>query len=76
MSLKKIFNWRVNLLLIFIILMIIAINPRPFVKGVQITSVEQGGVAYEQGIKVGEIIKSINGQQINTLTDYVNEIIS
>jgi len=74
MSLKKIFNWRVNLLLIFIILMIIAINPRPFVKGVQITSVEQGGVAYEQGIKVGEIIKSINGQSINTLADYVNEI--
>ena len=54
--------------------MIIAINPRPFVKGVQITSVEQGGVAYEQGIKVGEIIKSINGQSINTLADYVNEI--
>jgi len=74
MSLKKIFNLRVILLLIVIIIAILAINPRPFAKGVQITSVEQGSVAYEQGIKVGEIIKSINGQPINILADYVNLI--
>ncbi|MCX6711458.1 MAG: PDZ domain-containing protein, partial [Candidatus Woesearchaeota archaeon] len=74
MSLKKIFNLRVILLLIVIIIAILAINPRPFAKGVQITSVDQGSVAYEQGITAGEIIKQVNGVQINTLTDYVNEI--
>jgi preprotein translocase subunit SecD len=54
--------------------MIIAINPRPFIKGVQIKSVEQGSVAYEQGITEGEIIEQVNGKVINTLADYQEEI--
>lgn len=67
---KKLFTMRVWILLIAIMLSILAINPNPYAQGVQIKSVSQGSLEAEQGIKTGEILLSINGQQIKELPDF------
>ncbi len=65
---KKI-GWKIWLLLIILGLSILAISPS-FKTGVLIKSVEPNSTAFEQGMRQGEIIKSINQQKIISLEDY------
>ena len=67
---KKLFSMRVWILLIAVALSLLAINPNPWAKGVEIKSVGQGSLEIEQGIKSGEILKEINGQKIESLSDF------
>jgi len=45
-----------------------------FDKGVEIVSVEKDSVAYEIGLRSGQIIQAIDDQQINSFEDYSNII--
>jgi len=69
---KKLFSTRVWILLAAVFLSILAINPNPWATGIQIKTVEQGSLEVEQGIKTGEILKSINDQNIETLSDFAS----
>jgi len=74
MQLKKYLTFRVYIVLIVIFLMLIAISPRPWSKGVEIKSVDSSSIEFKQGIRAGEILKTINGNEIKTVIDYNNVI--
>ena len=76
---KAIFNVRVMVLVIFLIMAVLAINPRPFNDGASIRSVELNSSASLGGIQgpkptntplSREIIKGVNGIEIKTVSDY------
>ena len=80
---KAIFNVRVIVLIIFLIMAVLAINPKPFNEGVSIRSVESNSSASLGGIQgpkptstplSREIIKEINGIQIKTIADYRSNV--
>ncbi len=68
-------TWKIWLLIIVLIFAALAISPN-FEKGVVIKSVEQNSTAYEQGLRGGMIIKSINGEKVNNYQDYTRIITS
>jgi preprotein translocase subunit SecD len=67
---KKLFTWKVWLLLIALVLAVIAINPTPGASGIEVKTIDSGSMISEQGLSQGEIILSINGAEIITLEDY------
>jgi preprotein translocase subunit SecD len=79
-KIKKLFtNWRMILLIIFLIFAVIAIRPNPIKEGVAIKSVMTNSSAALAGIEnpkptvspmSREIIQSMNNVPINTLDDY------
>lgn len=80
MRLKKaILNFRVILLLIFLVFALFTIKPNPWNEGVTIRSIDQGSAAADAGISSPlstdkpmnrEIIKEINGQEVNNVEDF------
>jgi len=83
-KIKQLFtSWRILLLIFFIILSLIAINPRPWVDGVAIRSVERNSSAELAGIESPgptipptgrEVILSVNNQVIHTVEDFDSQI--
>ncbi|MDP6642248.1 MAG: hypothetical protein QGF74_02640 [Candidatus Nanoarchaeia archaeon] len=71
---KKIFNLRIWILVMALIISLIAINPNPGASGVVISDVELGSLESYQGLSKGEKIESINDIPINTLAEYQNII--
>lgn len=79
-DLKPIFkNWRVIILLAFLILAILAIHPRPFVEGVSVRSIIKNSSAElsglqnpdsNSGIASRELLLSINNFPVKSLADY------
>ncbi len=70
-------TWKIWLLIIFLILSLLAIFgfPPTFAEqGLIIKSVEQNSTAMNAGLSSGEILKSVDGQQIKTIEDYANAI--
>jgi len=67
-------NWKIWLLIFFISASLLAIFPLDFAKGVEITSVEEDSIAYNQGLRQGMIITNIDGNLINNFEDYKNSI--
>ena len=65
---KKIFTLRVFVLIFFVLISLIAINPNPFAEGVEIQSVD--GIAAENGLMIGAIIESFNGKPILTIEEF------
>ena len=79
MNFKKLFSWRLGILLFFLLMSLIAINPAFNVKGVAIKNIETNSSALVVGIqkpsknimeRSREIILSINGQEIEDIHDY------
>ncbi len=85
MNIKKLFkDWRIIMLIFFLILSFIAINHQFSVQGIEIKSVEQNSPAKLAGIQSPsadtqptkrEIIYTVNNKEVNTLQDY-NKLIS
>jgi len=63
-------NWKIWLLIVFVLGSLLVIFPLNFSKGVQITSVTENSIAYEQGLRQGMIITQIDNQPIKTFQDY------
>jgi len=67
-------SWKIWLLIIALILSAIAIHPNFSTEGVLIKSVDFNSTIANQGLSSGEIIKSINGYPINSISDYSSAI--
>ena len=75
MKLKHLLKFRVFVLLFFIILSLVAINPTFSSEGVSIKGVEKNSTAASSGITYDpsvaptrlEVIKEINGEKINNI---------
>src|SRR3989344_192737 len=69
------FTWKIWLLIVVLILSLLVISgfPTTFLsKGVLVTSVEKNSTAFEQGLRLGQIITYIDDKKINTLEDFSN----
>lgn len=74
MKLKELFrDWRMIILIVVLLMTIIAIKPMPWNKGIEVVKVNQKELL-EQGMSSGEIIKSINGKEIENLKDFNVEL--
>jgi len=66
---------RVWVLIIFLFFAFLAISPwKTFEKGVLITDVEVNSTAFEEGLREGQIITSIDGNEIKTAEDFTNAL--
>lgn len=69
-------GFRLWVLIIVLALSVLAISPT-FDSGVVVTSIERNSSIFEAGLRQGDVIKRINGQEIKNLEDYsvrVNEL--
>ncbi|MEM4152964.1 MAG: site-2 protease family protein [Candidatus Pacearchaeota archaeon] len=64
------------LIILLIVAMIVIINPKSFIGGVEIKSIVPNSSAYNAGLVSGEVIQKINEQKINNLDDYSKAISS
>lgn len=70
-------TWKIWILLIVVALSLISIfglPPKFLDKGVLITSVEQNSSAFNEGLRKGQIIDSVDGQKVNSVDDYLRII--
>ena len=67
-------SWKIWLLIFVILGSLLAIVPLDFTKGIEISSIEQNSTSYEQGLRQGQIITSIDGNKIISVQDYQNVI--
>jgi len=77
MNFKLGLTWRIWIWIIVIILSLLAISGFPikfFQTGVLITSVDSNSTAFNEGLREGQIIISIDGRLIETIEDYSNSI--
>lgn len=67
-------NWKIWLLIFCILASLLAIFPLSFTKGIEIDSISQNSTAYEQGLRQGDILVSIDKIPIQTIEDYQSVI--
>ena len=67
---KLTFRIWIWLIVLFLALISIFITPTFLQKGVLITSVGQNSTAFEQGLRQGDVIKSIDGEIVEGVSDY------
>jgi len=63
-------NWKIWLLIFCILGSLLAIFPLDFSKGVQIASIDENSIAFDQGLRQGQIITAIDTESIKTFEDY------
>jgi preprotein translocase subunit SecD len=76
-AMKIKFTFRIWLWIIFFVLALISIfvTPNFLQKGVLISNIEQNSSAFEQGLRQGQIITAVDGQEVKDIKSYY-EIIS
>ena len=70
---SKKLTWRIWVLIIFLVLSLLSIFGLPptfLEKGVVITSVNSNSLAFEQGLRQGQIINAIDGQKVENIEDF------
>ncbi|VVB80589.1 Protein-export membrane protein SecD [uncultured archaeon] len=73
-------TWRMWVLIVFVSFSLLAIfvSPGPSIpaleKGLSVKYVEQNSSIFNQGLRTGDIIQSVNGQTITNVTDFENAI--
>ena len=65
-------TWKIWLLIFMLVLSLVSIfiTPTFLKKGVLITSVETNSTAFEQGLRTGQVITSIDHQEISNVDDF------
>ena len=66
-------SWKIWLLIIALMLSLLAIKPS-FDSGILIKSIDQNSTAFEAGLRQGQIIKSIDGNEIKTIEQYASAL--
>jgi len=66
-------GFRTWILIIVLFLSLLSISPS-FEKGIVIKSVDQNSTAFNEGIRAGMKLKSVNDQEIQEISDYANII--
>jgi len=72
--LKILSTGRVMLLLSFILMSFIAISPDPWASGLEIKGIDDNSSAKLNGLSIGDIIKSVGGEKIETFDDLFIEL--
>jgi len=72
--LKILSTGRVMLLLSFILMSFIAISPDPWASGLEIKGIDDDSSAKLNGLSIGDIIKSVGGEKIETFDDLFIEL--
>ena len=70
-------TWRIWLLIIILVMSLISIfgiPPTFMQKGVIVTSIDSNSTAFIQGLKQGQVITGVDGEEINNLEDYTRII--
>lgn len=62
-------SWRVWLLIIALALSLLAIKPS-FETGILIKSVEKNSTAFDSGLRQGQILKLVDGNEVKSIEDY------
>ncbi len=76
-KLKEIFtSWRIIILIIFVIMAIVAINPKLDTSGALIKTIDKNSSAEANGLTTGEIILEINNEKVLSTQDYSSKISS
>ena len=70
----KLFSVRIWILILFLFMSLLAIDPSPLASGIEVKQMELDSPALLEGMKAGEKIIEINGIKIKDLTDFKNEI--
>ncbi|MFH1333264.1 MAG: hypothetical protein ABIH53_03445 [archaeon] len=70
----KLMTWKVWLAIAFLAMAVLAINPTLNAEGIVIKTVSADSILSQQGMSPGELLISINDQEINTLEDFNNAI--
>ncbi len=71
---KKKLPLRVWILVLFLIFALFAIKPTPNATGVEVKTFDLGGNAAEAGLEKGDIILSVNGNAIETVKAFAEEM--
>lgn len=66
---------RIWIIIIALVLSVLAIKPS-FESGVLVQSVDKDSEAFKQGLRQGEIIKSVNGDKVSNLREYSEKMSS
>jgi len=73
-ALKRILlkNWKVQMMVVFLMISVFLIRPRPDYKGVYVIQVSEPIIISEsvEGVQKGDLIVNINGYNINNLADF------
>jgi len=72
MKIRRFFDWKVILLISVVIIMILAINPRPFANGIEVRNV--GGDALGAGLREGDIVRAVNNIPVTSIQEFQNVI--
>ncbi|MFH0752327.1 MAG: hypothetical protein V1914_01890 [archaeon] len=70
----KLMTWKVWLAIAFLAMAVLAINPTLNAEGIVIKTVSADSILSQQGMSPGELLISINDQEISTLEDFNNAI--
>ena len=66
---KIILSGRMIVLIFFLVMSLVAISPKPFAEGLEITNIEENSSAEFAGIGEGEKLISINNKKILSFDD-------
>tara|TARA_Y100000310_G_scaffold345208_1_gene462675 strand:+ start:3254 stop:4762 length:1509 start_codon:yes stop_codon:yes gene_type:complete len=66
-------GWRIWFLIIVLLLSLLAIRPS-FQEGVVVESVDRDSLIFDEGLRVGEIIKSVNGKEVKNVESYAKVV--
>ena len=64
--------WLLIVLLFFSFLLIFGYPPKFLQKGIIVTSVDANSTAFEQGLRQGQVITSVNGIKTNSVSDFLS----
>jgi preprotein translocase subunit SecD len=67
-------SWRVWFLIVFVLLSILAINPKYSTSGVLISSIDKNSSADINSVNAGEVIFSMDGDLVSDLNDYYDAV--
>lgn len=71
---KRFLTLRIWILIMVLLISTLAISYNPWASGFEIKTVRSGSLEAEQGLTTGQKIISVNGKQINTVQDYLDEV--
>jgi preprotein translocase subunit SecD len=63
-------TFKIWLLIAILLLSVLSIGPNFFAKGALVTSVDRQSTIFQEGLRAGDIVKSVNGNTINNAEDY------
>ncbi len=71
---RKFLNWKVILLIVFLVFSLITIAPNPLADGIMVKNVESGSLIASMGISPGEKVTYVNDKPVKTAEEFNNAL--